>query len=60
MGEEENLVAAIFSSAGGCDAHITIYSAERRFPRTQLSEREGRLTGDRDSGEKITLGRWCL
>ncbi|UKZ96031.1 uncharacterized protein TrAFT101_010833 [Trichoderma asperellum] len=55
MGEKENLAAAVFPSAGGCDEHITIYSAERRIPRSQLSEWEGRLTGERDSGEKITL-----
>lgn len=53
--EKENLAAAMFPSAGGCDEHITIYSAERRIPRNQLGEWEGRLTGERDSGEKITL-----
>lgn len=55
MYEKENLPAAMFPSAGGCDEHITIYSAERRIPRDQLSEWEGRLTGERGSGEKITL-----
>lgn len=55
MGEKENLVAATFISAGGCDEHVTIYSAERRIPRTQLSEWEGRLMGEQGSGEKITL-----
>ncbi|KAK5988402.1 ADP-sugar diphosphatase [Cladobotryum mycophilum] len=53
--EEENLAAAMFPSAGGCDEHITIYSHERRIPRSQLSEWEGRLTGLRSHGEKITL-----
>ncbi|KAM0263937.1 hypothetical protein ACHAQJ_000972 [Trichoderma viride] len=51
----ENLAAAMFPSAGGCDEHITIYSSEQRIPRSQLSEWEGRLTGERSSGEKITL-----
>jgi 8-oxo-dGTP pyrophosphatase MutT (NUDIX family) len=55
MYEKENLPAAMFPSAGGCDEHITIYSAERCIPRDQLSEWEGRLTGERGSGEKITL-----
>lgn len=55
MGEKENLVAATFITAGGCDEHITIYSAERRIPRTQLSEWEGRLMGEQGSAEKITL-----
>jgi hypothetical protein len=54
-GEGENLTAAMFPSAGGCDEHITIYSSEQRIPRSQLSEWEGRLTGERSSGEKITL-----
>jgi 8-oxo-dGTP pyrophosphatase MutT (NUDIX family) len=55
MYEKEKLPAAMFPSAGGCDEHVTIYSAERRIPRDQLSEWEGRLTGERGSGEKITL-----
>ncbi|KAH6604446.1 hypothetical protein Trco_007892 [Trichoderma cornu-damae] len=54
-GEGENLAAAMFPSAGGCDEHITIYSYERRIPRSKLSEWEGRLTGVRSHGEKITL-----
>ncbi|RFU76028.1 nudix domain-containing [Trichoderma arundinaceum] len=53
--EGENLTAAMFPSAGGCDEHITIYSYEQRIPRSQLSEWEGRLTGERSHGEKITL-----
>lgn len=51
----ENLAQAMFPSAGGCDEHITIYSCERRIPRTQLQEWNGRLTGLRSHGEKITL-----
>ncbi|KAL7784354.1 hypothetical protein V8C37DRAFT_395915 [Trichoderma ceciliae] len=55
MGGGENLTAAMFPSAGGCDEHITIYSYEQRIPRSQLREWEGRLTGVRSHGEKITL-----
>lgn len=51
----ENLAQAMFPSAGGCDEHITIYSHERRIPRSQLQEWNGRLTGLRSQGEKITL-----
>lgn len=51
----ENLAQAMFPSAGGCDEHITIYSCERRIPREQLKEWNGRLTGLRSHGEKITL-----
>lgn len=52
-GEEQP--RAMFPSAGGCDEHITIYSHERRIPRSQLDEWSGRLTGLRSHGEKITL-----
>ncbi|KAL6872148.1 hypothetical protein J3F83DRAFT_733958 [Trichoderma novae-zelandiae] len=54
-GQGESLAAATYPSAGGCDEHITIYSYEQRIPRSQLSEWEGRLTGERSHGEKITL-----
>ncbi|KAK2601816.1 hypothetical protein QQS21_004599 [Conoideocrella luteorostrata] len=52
---EEELPAAMFPSAGGCDEHITIYSYEKRIPRSQLKSWEGKLTGLRSKGEKITL-----
>ncbi|KAH7316838.1 NUDIX domain-containing protein [Stachybotrys elegans] len=52
---EEGIAAAMFPSPGGCDEHITIYSHERRIPRSQLQEWSGRLTGLRSHGEKITL-----
>ena len=54
-GDGENLPQATFPSAGGCDEHVTIYSCERRIPRAQLREWNGRLTGLRSHGEKITL-----
>lgn len=53
--EGEQLPAAVFPSAGGCDEHVTIYSHERRIPRSKLKEWSGRLTGLRSKGEKITL-----
>lgn len=52
---DEGLPMAMSPSAGGCDEHITIYSCERRIPRSQLSDWSGRLTGLRSEGEKITL-----
>jgi ADP-sugar diphosphatase len=54
-GRREGLPHAMFPSAGGCDEYITIYAHERRIPRHQLQEWNGRLTGLRDHGEKITL-----
>ncbi|RYP40590.1 hypothetical protein DL767_001590 [Monosporascus sp. MG133] len=53
--EEEGLARAMYPSAGGCDEFIPIYIHERRVPRAQLREWTGKLTGLRDSGEKITL-----
>lgn len=53
--DAEGLTSAMFPSAGGCDEHVTIYSHERRIPREQLKDWNGRLTGLRSSGEKITL-----
>ncbi|RYO93636.1 hypothetical protein DL766_003663 [Monosporascus sp. MC13-8B] len=53
--EEEDLARAMYPSAGGCDEFIPIYMHERRVPRAQLREWTGKLTGLRDSGEKITL-----
>ncbi|KAJ2975877.1 hypothetical protein NQ176_g5265 [Zarea fungicola] len=55
VGQCEDLAAAMFPSAGGCDEHITIYSYERRIPRTELQSWSGRLTGLRNHGEKISL-----
>lgn len=55
VSQGEDLAAAMFPSAGGCDEHITIYSYERRIPRSELQSWSGRLTGLRDHGEKISL-----
>ncbi|KAF6837409.1 NUDIX domain-containing protein [Colletotrichum plurivorum] len=51
----EGLARAMYPSAGGCDEFITIYSHERRIPRSQLKEWSGKFTGLRSHGEKITL-----
>lgn len=51
----EKLPKAIFPSAGGSDEHIPIFMHVKRVPRAQLKEWTGKLTGLRDSGEKITL-----
>lgn len=53
--EGEQLANAMFPSAGGCDEHVTLYSCERRVPRDQIEAWNGRLTGLRSHGEKITL-----
>lgn len=51
----EGLAKGAFSSAGGCDEYVTLYSFEKYIPREQLKEWSGRLTGLRAHGEKITL-----
>lgn len=51
----EDITAAMFPSAGGCDEHVTLYSYERKIPRSELQSWSGRLTGLREHGEKITL-----
>jgi 8-oxo-dGTP pyrophosphatase MutT (NUDIX family) len=51
--EGERLPRAMFPSAGGCDEYIPIFMHEKRVPRGQLKEWEGKLTGLRDEGEKV-------
>lgn len=51
----EDLPRAMFPSAGGCDEHITIFSYEKKVPRDTLESWTGKLTGLRESGEKIAL-----
>jgi ADP-sugar diphosphatase len=51
----EGLPVAMYPSAGGCDEFITIYMYEKRIPRSQLEEWNGKMTGLREHGEKITL-----
>lgn len=51
----ETLPFAMYPSAGGCDEYIKIFAHERRVPRSQLREWQGKLTGLRKEGEMITL-----
>jgi len=54
-GSEERLQRALYPSVGGCDEYIPIFLHEKRVPREQLRKWEGKLTGLREEGEKITL-----
>lgn len=56
-GEEtgEKLQKGIYSTPGGCDEFIPIFLYQKRIPRSELREFQGKLTGLRDEGEKITL-----
>ncbi|KAK8253430.1 hypothetical protein IWZ00DRAFT_467152 [Phyllosticta capitalensis] len=53
--EEEGLIPAMFPSAGGCDEFVPLFLHQRRVARAELADWQGRLTGLRDQGEKITL-----
>ncbi|EON68359.1 hypothetical protein W97_07617 [Coniosporium apollinis CBS 100218] len=51
----EKLQRATYPSAGGSDEFIPIFLHQRRVKRDTLKEWQGKLTGLRDHGEKITL-----
>ncbi|KAI4199949.1 MAG: hypothetical protein LQ350_004301 [Teloschistes chrysophthalmus] len=51
----EQLQQAMYPSPGGCDEFIPIFLWQKRVPRSQLKEWQGKLTGLREHGEKITL-----
>ena len=52
---EEQLQQAMYPSAGGCDEFVPIFLWQKRVPRDTLKEWQGKLTGLREHGEKITL-----
>lgn len=52
---EEVLGRGVFPSVGACDEFIPLYLNEKRVPRDTLKSWEGKLTGLREEGEKITL-----
>lgn len=53
--DEEQLQRGFYPSPGGCDEFIPLFLWQKRVPRAQLQEWQGKLTGLRDHGEKITL-----
>lgn len=52
---EEHLQKGIYPSPGGCDEYVPIFLWQKKIPRNQMKEWQGKLTGLRDHGEKITL-----
>ncbi|KAF2420290.1 ADP-sugar diphosphatase [Tothia fuscella] len=52
---EENLQQGVYPSPGGCDEYIPLFLYEKRIPRSQMREFQGKLTGLREEGERITL-----
>lgn len=51
----ETLQNAVYPSAGGSDEFIPLFLCQKRMPRRDIEELQGKLTGLRDHGEKITL-----
>ena len=52
---DERLQQAVYPSPGGSDEFIPLFLWQKRVPRDQLKEWQGKLTGLREHGEKITL-----
>lgn len=53
--ERESLEEAIYPTPGGSDEFLKIFAHVHRIPKDTLGDWQGRLTGLRDHGEKITL-----
>lgn len=51
----ESLKNGVYPSPGGCDEFIPIFLCKKKIERKKLEEMQGKLTGLRDEGEKITL-----
>jgi len=52
---KESLPLAMYPSVGGCDEYISIFMHEEVVSRDTLEKWNGKYTGLRDEGEKITL-----
>lgn len=53
--DDEVLQNAIYPSPGGSDEFIPLFLARKTMSMSQINELQGKLTGLRDHGEKITL-----
>ena len=53
--DAEKLEKAVYPSAGGSDEFIPLFLCQKRMPRKEIEDLQGKLTGLRDHGEKITL-----
>ncbi|KAL4753040.1 hypothetical protein BDW72DRAFT_43930 [Aspergillus terricola var. indicus] len=51
----ETLQKAVYPSPGGSDEFIPLFLCDKRMPRKDIEALQGRLTGLRPHGEKITL-----
>lgn len=53
--DEEVLQQAVYPSPGGCDEFVPLFLWQKKVPRSQLRDWQGKLTGLREHGEKIKL-----
>lgn len=53
--DSEELQQGVYPSPGGSDEFVPIFLSQQRVPRDQLLQWQGKLTGLRDEGEKISL-----
>lgn len=51
----ESLQEAVYPSAGGSDEFVPLFLCQKRMPRKDIEGLQGRLSGLRQEGEKITL-----
>ncbi|KAL4870341.1 hypothetical protein BDV12DRAFT_195488 [Aspergillus spectabilis] len=51
----ENLQKGVYPSPGGSDEFIPLFLCDKRMPRKEIEALQGKLTGLRQDGEKITL-----
>lgn len=51
----ESLQEAVYPSPGGSDEFIPFFLCQKRMPRKDIEGLQGRLSGLRQEGEKITL-----
>ncbi|EFR00760.1 nudix hydrolase 14 [Nannizzia gypsea CBS 118893] len=54
-GEDDDLQSAVYPSPGGCDEFIPLFLCEKRLPRQDIQQMQGKFTGLRKEGEMITL-----
>lgn len=53
--DPESLQKAVYPSPGGSDEFVPLFLCQKRMPRAEIEGLQGRLSGLRQEGEKITL-----
>eukprot|EP01117_Protostelium_nocturnum_P002597 TRINITY_DN1335_c0_g1_i3.p1 TRINITY_DN1335_c0_g1~~TRINITY_DN1335_c0_g1_i3.p1 ORF type:complete len:261 (-),score=89.30 TRINITY_DN1335_c0_g1_i3:96-878(-) len=53
--EDDNGKIGIYTSPGGSDEYLRLFLYKHSLPRSQIKEWEGKMTGNLDEGEKISL-----